>query len=692
VSDARRLRLSEALVGGATLAVALTAWAALALAHAGLFSGPAVAAATALVLAGLLVGLRRARVVADPGALLGLAVLAALTALLFLPGWRYTVGDKDPGAYVSHAVSIARTGDAAVDDVLRQRVPRVQLSAPGSRFPGVEVRASDGATVPSFYHLWPALLAVAYTAGGGAALADLTPVLGVLAVLVVTVAVRRAVSPVAAALSGVLLACNELEVWQVKYPTTETLAQLLTSGALLAVVLALDLTGSTATASAAAAGGLVGAGWLVRADGLLLVALSLAACCALWVTGRWDRRCTAFALGLLAVVPHASWQAWWYARHYTLVNGVPDGTTVLAGTLAVVAAAAVARRLLGRRLQHRLPLSARDQSRVGLAVVAVVVAGLALGFLRPRLFGADYQHYTGPVVRSYDEQALRRLSWFLTLPALALMVGGVALVALPRWRAAAWALVLPGLVLMPLYCWSAHNSSRLMWWGRRFVPVVLAAVIILVAVALARGLRSRLLRPAAAVLAVYLLATFLHQSLPLRRHEEFAGAQAVVRQLAQVTRGGVLLWEPGRCCTSATRLFALPVWLQEGVPSSPLATLPRLRPQYVQQVARAFPDRPLFVAWSGTALPQDVGPVRLEAVAHVVAQLRVWQESDVVRPDSAVSVPVDVTVWRVQTTAVTASSTRSTSPSVNPLPDGSTSPRAATSRQPGSERCAGSRA
>jgi hypothetical protein len=448
------------------------------------------------------------------------------------------------------------------------------------------------------------------------------------------------VGSVAATIVALLLATNMLEVWQAKYPTTEILAQLLIGGALLFGALSIQL---RSRAAAAAAGLLVGIGWLDRPDGLLVVGMSLAAGALLWATSRWDGRCTAFALGLLVVVPHAAWQAWWYARYYNLINGVPTGLTVLLASAAVVVVALVTRPILRR---HPLPdPSPQTRSRIGLGVVAVVAVAVVLGFLRPRLFGAAYQDFHGPRVRSYDEQALRRLSWFLTLPAFGLLIAGVAVVAMRRLGTAVWMLVLPGLLLMPLYCYSSRNSSRLMWWGRRFVPVVLPTVVILVAIALAYGLRHRLWRPVAAALLVFLVVTFLRQSWPLRHHEEYAGAQAVVTDVADVTHDGVILWEPGRCCTSATRLFAVPVWLDAGVAGSPVPTTPSFRPYYVQQVLAAFGR--VYVAWSGTAAPDGLGDVTLTPVRHLVTDLPVWEESDVRRPDRATAVHVDFTIWRL---------------------------------------------
>ena len=82
---------------------------------------------------------------------------------MVFPGFHYGVTDKDPGGYVAHAMSIARTGSyKIIDPTLDGRIPGGPvLTSPGARFPGVWERG-DGSDViiPQFYHLWPALMAV----------------------------------------------------------------------------------------------------------------------------------------------------------------------------------------------------------------------------------------------------------------------------------------------------------------------------------------------------------------------------------------------------------------------------------------------------------------------------------------------------------------------------------------------------
>jgi hypothetical protein len=302
------------------------------------------------------------------------------------------------------------------------------------------------------------------------------------------------------------------------------------------------------------------------------------------------------------------------------------------------------------------------QLGAGLLVLGAASGLMALGYLRPRLFGADTFDYNGREVRSYDESVMARLTWFVSLPGFALVLVGLAVVALLRWRATAWAAVLPTLVLFPLYGYSAMNSTRLLWWTRRYVPTVLPGIVVLLALAVAFLLvwhwRGRLLSAAAGGVAlVGLLALFLSQSLPLRAHDEFAGSFALARDVAAVAgeRDGVFLWEADQgCCTGPTRLLAIPVWLQHGQLSALLPNDAALamdagaRTTVLDRYAERFAGRPLFVVADGGQLPAGIDPARVEPVLDRSVRLPVWEESDVERPDEAVQVPVHVSVWRVR--------------------------------------------
>ena len=672
----RAVTALDLLGGGALLLVALVAWASLALAHLDAHSLPAVLGLSlgvfGVVGALALVSLRRRETVVDadlPGVLVALACAAVAAALTF-PGFSYGVADKDPGGYVSHAVAIATTGDYSFVDPVLTAVAEdptfpVQLTSPGARFAGIWVRdASTGTIVPQFYHLWPSLLATSYDGAGRGGLLVTVPLMGVLSVLALVALVRRVGGSLlggrggllAAGAAGLLLATNMLQVWQARYPTTEVLAQALYLGALLGIVVALQTGWRPA---AGVAGLLVGIGWLNRADGLLLVLLSVGLGAALLATRRWDARATSFAAGLGVVAPHALVQAYDLALNYSNANDIPPLAQLAAVVGGCLALAVLLRLLPLHRVADRLA-DRRVQLVLGGLVVAAAAGLMALGYLRPRLLGEDYFDYNGREIRSFDEQIMARLTWFISLPGFVLVLAGAAVVALRRWSAAAWTVLLPTLLLFAVYGYTAKNSTRLLWWTRRYVPTVLPGIAILIALALAFFLvwrfRGRLLTAVPAALALAgLLAFFLSQSLPLRAHDEWRGSFALSQSIAELSgpRDGVYLWEPDQgCCAAVTQLLAVPVWLQHGGLSALLWSRAAVetglsREEQVVRYVERFADRPVFVVGDGGELPEGIDPSTVELVLDRSTTLPMWEESDDARPDEARQVPVHVSVWHV---------------------------------------------
>jgi hypothetical protein len=703
-----QLMLTELLVGGLLLAISLVAWASLALADLGhqtlagsLLLGLGALAILAVVV--VLVPRLRPQVRVDRGGLVSMVVLAAFAGVLFFPGFHYGLADKDPGGYVAHAMGIARTGNYEFKDPAAGKIPDLQYFTPGARFPGFWVSsAKSGWIVPQFYHLWPALLAVSYQALGQAGLAATAPLCALLAVLAVALALRRAVMssvlaerrralPLAAGLAaGALLASNMMEVWQAKTPSAEASAQMLFAGGLLALVIAFSTRWRPA---AGIAGLLVGIGFLDRADGLLQVLMFAALGAVVLAVRRWDGRATWAAIGLLITMPHAFWQA--YSKSaawaYSMGNGLPTAKKVLVVVVAMfVVAAIVAVTGIGRWVA-RIAQERRVQVGVGAAVVLGAFLLLALGFLRPRLFGENFFIYQGQPTRSYDEQALPRLAWFFPHIAFGLALLGLAVVALRRWSAALWALAVPLLVLLPVYGLRPRISSQLMWWVRRFVPTILPGLAmmaglfigVLLTAAWPRvvgwvregrsdrtdqtasdvGTGERVggflsTRPARALSALLGAAALvgvtvfgLSQSWPLRSHDEFGGSFALtarIDHLAPEGQGIFLFRRPTSCCWNAGSVLEAPLMFGRGQLSAmmPPATDPEASANYVREFQRAFPGRPLFIVWDSPTPPSLPG-VQFTPVSTENVVLPMWGVGVDHRPRTSVSIPENMTIYKV---------------------------------------------
>ena len=647
--ESSQLSGAEALLLAIVAELAIVATCSLATAHAHHHSLSAVVITSLIATAGLAVAVRRwgGRVrISGPGrgTLVALAITATVAGLMFLPGFSYGVSDKDPGGYVAHAVEIAHHGSYSfIDPALAHHdgLP-VERIAPKVRLNAIWVRNLDtGLIVPQFYHLWPALMATAYDVAGFGGITTLTPLLGMLSVLLLVLLVRRVTrSPVAALLVGLLAATNMLQVWQSRLPSTEVLAEAFFVGALLCLVIALQ---ERYRPAAGLAGVLTGVSFLNRADAWLLVMMGVGGLAALWVLRRFDGRAMWFGAGLLLVVPYAFWQAYAAAVAYSVDNAVPSMKKTVILISAVAGLAVVLRPLTGRAVR-RLDQLATDpmvQRRVGWTVLVLAVFLLLLGFARPLLFGKDvFPNYHGGHVRSYDEDIVARLSWFITLPGFALALAGLGVACLRRWSATVWVALLPPLILLPIFTVHARISTQLMWWGRRYVPYALPVFLLLMGLAVAFAVSWRyrgktVLRLPALITVAGILAIYLLQSAPLRHHDEWAGSFGVTGKVAALSGGrhGIFLWPNSRRGTPGA-LFAIPVWLERDqlsvlTPETPSAFAP-----YVLAYQRAFPDQPLFVVRSDdTGPPPAVPGLAFTEVGHFSGSLPYWDESNSRRPD-----------------------------------------------------------
>jgi hypothetical protein len=658
------LTSGEALGLTLVVVIASVATTALALAQLGLHDGW-LSIAIGLAVSGALIGGAmllggRVRLKLDLVEVGLLAVVVLAGAFFFLPGFHYAWDDKDPGVYVAHGFAIARDGEAYIDDLVLERGITPAFDQAG-RFPGLWVEPAHPTSVtPQFYHLYSSLLGTADDLGGARALYNVTPLLAIGSVCLIVLAVRRAAGALAAGLTGALLVTSMMQVWQAKYPSTEILAQLLLAGLLLAAVLAIERRWAGA---GFVAGLLAGVGFLTRPDGFLYVLFVASAVGLALAVSRFDRRSWAVLAGLTLTLPYAFWNAYDARRTYTDVSGVP-GPITLAGAIVLLIAGGLVARHLVRAIAHRwprvdlarpnqLPKKWRVRSGIGLSLAAITA--LTLLFFREDLFGVDHEYllFTDRVERSFDEKNMQWLSWFVTVRGLLVMGAGIVVLMLHRWRASLFALVVPGVVLLPLYLYDARVSMRLMWWVRRFIPAIVPAIMILIALALCWALTRRpvIVKLLGAIAALSLIVDYAHMSLPLRDHDEMAGSWDMAAAIAARAGEdqGVFLFPPDSNLYGINRNAPGVVWL---VFDQVAARLPaNYDIEDLEQYRDAFRDQPVFLVTPGAELPSQLPPQRFSSAGEVVGTLVVWEEARDQRPADDVEMPMGVTVWKLDAVA-----------------------------------------
>jgi hypothetical protein len=523
---------------------------------------------------------------------------------------------------------------------------------------------------PQFYHLYPAVLATADDLVGSSGVFNTSPVLAVVSVCLLAMAARRASGTAVAIVFAALLITSMMQVWQAKYPSTEILAQFLLAGALLGGVLAVERRWA---GGAFAAGVLLTVGFLARPDGFLYIVLTAAVVGMAIAVDRFDRRSVLLGLGVALPFPYAAWNAYELRVYYSATNSVPSLATVVgACALAVLAGVAVrglvvlvgGRRGRGGGAPERADDRAGEPARgvdllefatrwqVPLGVLFSLVFGLALVALwhREDLLGTDYvySHFQQATIPSLDELNIKWLSWFLTMRGLVLVWLGLVVVAVTKPRASLYLLLLPGVVLLPVYLWDARISMRLMWWVRRFVPAVLPALMLLVAIAVAWALlhRFRPLRVIGALVAVAFVVEFASQSLPLRDHEEMAGSWEAAEAVADIAgdEQGVFLFTAPETTLDPMRNVPTTLWFVFDQITARLHAEADI--DEIDGYGDAFPGQPVFVV-AHAELPPGLPAERFTLAGTVTQQLTMWEESTSERPDEAFVVRADLVLWRL---------------------------------------------
>lgn len=445
-------------------------------------------------------------VLATVGILAGYAVLSASRHA------EHVILRRDGAVYALAARGLAGTGRIAVPIDLR-------VVGGGSGYGSLFGSASPGyypsgdTVVPQFMSGTAVALAPGAWFSRWGALFTLPAVYTALAVLALAGLVARLVGPRWAPLAAAALVATQPMQVVARSTYSEPLALLLLAGGLCLLVDALAAapvartTGRRerlggAAAVAAVAGLVLGIDTLVRVDAVREVALVVPLVG--WMAVRRRPEWLPFALGLLLGAGYGAVDAiglsWPYVSDLLPYLGpVLVGCPVLA--VLVAAGAAVGRRVLpAPRVRGALPAVRTSVAAVGASAAVVTLGYLAVrpylqtGSALPNpLLPALQQEQGLPVdaTRTYQEQALRWVSWYVGWPALALAGIGAVLLT---WRALRgpdhrWPVAFPLVASAVLVVWQPRITPDHPWADRRLVPSVLPAVVLLAVWTLAMASR-----------------------------------------------------------------------------------------------------------------------------------------------------------------------------------------------------------
>jgi hypothetical protein len=399
---------------------------------------------------------------------------------------------RDQQVYAAFAAGLAAHGrpwvaPANLDAADRELVAAVADDPTARRLAAIVRTVRGGETAFASYLplAWPVWLAFGHAIGGADGLAAMNSVVLALAALVVYVLATRLVGRVLAAGAAASLLSLPACRWIAGVTLSEPLAMLL-----IATLAALPF---AAGRRAAAPMALVAfAAVSIRVEALLAVAAMLVANLLDGADGaeREDagvgRLAGALLAGSLAAIAVLA---------TTHPDYLSDKSRYVLPGIALCAVLAVAASPPVRSFRRRVAKWILSPAAAWSAIAVLLVAFVYAATLRPTAEPFALIQNGSPLdgTRDYREESVRNLAAYVGWPLLLAALAGVCL-ALQRWRRrdagfARRAFLLLALTASAVVLWFPHVSPDHPWASRRFVPVVLPAVVVLAAYAFRRAAR-----------------------------------------------------------------------------------------------------------------------------------------------------------------------------------------------------------
>ncbi len=464
-------------------------------------------------------------------ALLPLFLILALAGILFFRPVEYIFGGWDPGVYVNTAVHLDRWGSLTVPDRLfplltPESFPLVShrhKSGFEERYPGFRYGLfRSHILIPQFYQLWTVWLAAAHSLLGLRGMFYLTPFLGLLSLLAIYLLGRELWDKSAGLLAVLLLSINLAEIWQVRFPTSETLSQFLIFSGAFAFARYLRL---EERFWALTSGALLGVFLLSQISAaLILVPL------AVFFYSRWFLSFRKndlafwgpFLLLLLLSLDHHLLLGKTYAA--SILPSWARGKPFLLLPPAGVLVALLAARLLPRSIRQRLASAAGGRKARGAAVLVLAALLWFAYFVRP---------YLNP--SSQDAANLVEFGWLVTPLGLALAALGLLRETFRARKAAEGFFLLLVVSFAGIFLWQQLVHQYYMWAARRFTVVAVPGALLLASRLLTDFPRGRsgiwrLAFPVAVALLVFFTA---RSSQVIWRHDEYKGAVAFYDRISK---------------------------------------------------------------------------------------------------------------------------------------------------------------
>jgi 4-amino-4-deoxy-L-arabinose transferase-like glycosyltransferase len=535
--------------------------------------------------------------------LVGIIIVAGL---LFFRPFESILGTSDAGVYLGMGVNIARTGAIRARDPLLADLTggiendllysyRFPYGSELMRFFGDGVRIWDmerGTLFSQQNHLYQVWIAIFYSIFGMKtgvnpfAPLDLlgilghfsttpiflyvTPLFGLLGVMGLCFTGKALFDNKVGLLASFLLAINIAQIWFSRWAMSEVLTQFLVFGALYCFVLYVK---TAQRCFGLLAGFGLGLAVLSRADGIfLIIPVAL-----YFVYRRLAKKLR--SAHLYFFVPFAALLLHWLVHYllfsrtqvFAISRALPYFSSIV--PLAVGGAVLIAALLILAFLNyHKLVSVLARYSHLGkwirpAAAVLIILLALYAYFIRPSTSTPQmvYYHPAGGMIRTYNEESLIRLGWYVTPLGLLLALGGLVVMILKETDEGVTFFMGVAMLYSFVFIHSALVNPIHIYWIRRYITVVIPSIMLFISYGLFQISNiqypisttwPRIRAILAAILAIALAASFLRTSLALAGQMPYQGAVAQMNRFAgQLSDRAAVIFESPLVGDS----FALPL-------------------------------------------------------------------------------------------------------------------------------------
>jgi hypothetical protein len=474
-------------------------------------------------------------------------MILLLSTVFFYQPTEYLFGGRDPGVYVNTAVQIGQNNqikrlNPLIDEVL-SKYPGV-FEDRSLKYPAFYLETSQGETHinPQFFHAYSIWLGVAYKLFGLNGFLYITPLIASISLLMIYTVAKELFNKWTGLITILLLSINISQIWFARGPYTEILSQLVLWYSMFIIIKAYQskdgLLGFLSGLS-------MGASILVRLDNifflpaialfLILAYLRKEGSSTAWA----NMTITGFFCSFLFSGPYIMIYGKEYT-HFQLIRDtpLPDFLSLpsLFAILLIIGVVLLFFLFLIRKPLMRLLDVIKRYRRFLAAILGIVtiVLFIYLYFIRPETLTPNLKATGG---RSYREETLVRLGWYLTRVGIFFSMAGFVYFLQTRFKKEHTLLLFMILINFSLYLYDPRITPDQFWAVRRHIPFIIPTLVIFLSYAAysLRKIKLRSIQPwiPTAIVVVYFGTKFLIAASPFLFHTEFAGVGEGLKTLSR---------------------------------------------------------------------------------------------------------------------------------------------------------------